>query len=76
MTKNNQVRKTAEILYRYISGLTQFDEMHMGLDDVMIEKDIFAKCWAQHKPMRTLCFDSRELSESEKLARGYDPALF
>jgi hypothetical protein len=76
ITKNNQVRKTAEVLYRYISGLTDFDEVHMGLDDVMIEKDIFAKCWAQHKPMRTLCFEPRDLTEKEKLARGYDPALF
>jgi hypothetical protein len=76
LTKNNQVRKTAEVLYRYISGLTDFDEVHMGLEDVMIEKEIFAKCWAQHKPMRTLCFEDKGLTEKEKLARGYDPALF
>lgn len=77
LTSRGQVRKTAEVLYRYISGLTDFDEMHMGLDDCLIEKDIFAKCWAQHKPMRTLCFENKdELSETEKLARGYDPALF
>jgi hypothetical protein len=78
MTKNNQVRKTAEILYRYISGDKHFIESHTGLEDVLIETTIFAKCWAQHKPMQTLCFgkSKKELSETEKLARGYDPALF
>lgn len=78
LTKNGQVRKTAEILYRYISGDKQFIESHTGLEDVLIETKIFAKCWAQHKPMQTLCFgkSKKELSETEKLARGYDPALF
>lgn len=76
LTARGQVRKTAEILYRYISGKNDFDEAHTGLEDVLIEKEIFAKCWAQHKPMRTLCFDDRDLSEKEKLLRGYDPKLF
>ena len=78
MTKNGQVRKTAEILYRYISGNKQFIESHTGLEDVLIETQIFAKCWAQHKPMQILCFgkSKKDLSETEKLARGYDPALF
>ena len=51
-TKNGKPRATAEILYRYISGNTEFDEDHTGLEDVLIEKEIFAKCMAQHKPMR------------------------
>lgn len=76
LTANGQPRKTAEVLYRYISGLTNFDEVHMGLEDCLIEKEIFAKCWAQHKPMRILCFDNRDLTEQEKLKRGYDPKLF
>jgi len=52
VTKNGKPRATAEILYRYISGNTEFDEDHTGLEDVLIEKEIFAKCMAQHKPMR------------------------
>lgn len=56
MTKNNQVRKTAEILYRYISGKYDFTESHTGLEDVMIEKEIFVHCIRQHKPMRKKCF--------------------
>lgn len=56
MTKNGQVRKTAEILYRYISGNNEFIESHTGLEDVLIEKEIFAHCMAQHKAMRKNCF--------------------
>lgn len=51
MTKNNQVRKTAEILYRFISGNEDFTEEHTGLEDVLIEVQILAYCYRQHKPM-------------------------
>ena len=56
LTKNGRVRKTAEILYRYITGNNDFTESHTGLEDVMIEKEIFAHCIRQHKPMRKLAF--------------------
>lgn len=56
LTKNGRVRATAEILYRYISDDNNFQEEHTGLADVLIEKEIFAKCMAQHKPMRKECF--------------------
>lgn len=57
LTKNGRVRATAEILYKYVSGDIDFKESHTGLEDVLIEKEIFAKCFAQHKPMRKLCFE-------------------
>lgn len=56
MTKNGRVRATAEILYRYISGNWEFSENHTGLEDVLIEKEIFAHCIAQHKKMRKEAF--------------------
>ena len=56
LTKNGRPKATAEILYRYISGQEDFIEEHTGLADVLIEKEIFAKCMAQHKPMRKECF--------------------
>lgn len=37
-------RVTAEILYRYITNDCNFKEKHTGLEDVMIEKEIFLKC--------------------------------
>ena len=42
LTKKGQVRKTAEILYRYITKNNDFTESHTGLEDVMIEKEILA----------------------------------
>jgi DNA polymerase III epsilon subunit-like protein len=56
MTKNNQVRKTAEILYRYISCEYEFVESHTGLEDVKIEKVIFTQCMRQHKKMNKKLF--------------------
>lgn len=43
MTKHRkpQPRLTAEILYRYIMGNNDFIESHTGLEDVLIEKEIF-----------------------------------
>lgn len=49
---NGTPRATAEILYRYITLDHGFTEDHTGLEDVLIEKEIFAKCMAQHKKMR------------------------
>ena len=56
VTKSGRPQATAEILYRYISGDDDFIESHTGLEDVMIEKEIFVHCMRQHKPMRKKCF--------------------
>lgn len=50
--KNGNPRKTAEILYKFITKNPDFMESHTGLEDVMIEKEILAYCIRQHKPMR------------------------
>ena len=56
VTKAGKPRKTAEILYRYISGDNEFIESHTGLEDVMIEKEIFVACMAKHKKMTKHAF--------------------
>ncbi len=56
VTRNNQPRKTAEILYRYITGNHNFIENHTGLEDVLIEKEIFSACMGKHKKMRKALF--------------------
>lgn len=77
LTKNNQMRKTAEILYRFISKDNDFVEVHKGLDDVMIEKEIMAYCFKQHKKMRRelwgnqphnffVQFDEKDLAEPSR----------
>lgn len=48
LTKNNGKRYTAEIIYQFLTHNTQFEESHTGLEDVMIEKEIFAFCMAQN----------------------------
>lgn len=58
LTKNNQPRATAEILFRYISGQNDFSESHTGYEDILIEKEIFAHCMKQKKPMRKELFNS------------------
>ncbi len=50
--KNGQPKLTAEILYRFISGEDDFVEHHKGIDDVLIEKEIFVYCKRQHKKMK------------------------
>ena len=58
MTKHKtpQVRLTAEILYRYISGNNEFIESHTGLEDVKIETKILVHCFRQHKKMEKRLF--------------------
>jgi hypothetical protein len=54
--KNPRPQVTAEVLYRYITKNVDFVESHTGLEDVMIEKDILAYCFRQHKKMNRLCW--------------------
>ncbi len=58
LTKNNQLRMTAEILFRFISKENDFLESHTGLEDVLIEKEILAYCYKQHKKMRKLLWEN------------------
>jgi len=43
-TPRGQRKMTAEVLYRFISGQNDFEEVHKGLDDVLIEKEILIEC--------------------------------
>lgn len=43
-TKNGQNRFTAEVIYRFLTNDTSFEESHKGLDDVKIEKEILCEC--------------------------------
>lgn len=54
MTKHKTPRPQvkAEVLYKYMTGDNDFVESHTGLEDVLIEKEILAYCFAKHKKMR------------------------
>lgn len=58
--KNGVCRKTAEILWRFISGDNKFEESHTGLEDVLIEAEIMFYCFRQHKPMRKALFENKK----------------
>ena len=49
MTEKGNPLTNAEVGYRYISGDLDFKEAHRGLQDVEIECQILAKCFAQRK---------------------------
>lgn len=59
MTKHKTPRPQlkAETLYRFITKDVEFEEEHKGLQDVMIEKEIVAYCYRQHKKMRKKLFE-------------------
>lgn len=44
LTKRLCKRYTAEIIYRFLTNNNDFEERHTGLEDVMIEKEIFVFC--------------------------------
>ena len=49
LTKNNRVRLTAEILYRYITHDELFNEKHTALEDVWCELIILLYLFSYHK---------------------------
>ena len=53
VSKNDNVRTSAEIAQRYITKDYNFEEKHTGLEDVEIETQILAKCYSQHKKVDT-----------------------
>ena len=44
LTSRGCRRYTAEIIYRWLTGNTDFEESHTGLEDVKIERKIFEYC--------------------------------
>lgn len=60
LLKNGKPRKTAEILWRFISKDTDFKESHTGLEDVLIEAGIMHYCYRQHKPMKKKLFENKK----------------
>lgn len=58
MLSETRPRKTAEILYKFISQNVSFVEEHKGLEDVDIERQILAYCKRQHKTMKKTLFNS------------------
>lgn len=56
--KTPRPQAKAETIYRYLTDNTDFIENHTGLEDTLIEKDIFVNCLKQHKKMRKKLFEN------------------
>lgn len=52
-SEKGNVQTSAEVMWRYLTLKYDFEESHTGLADVEIECMIMAKCFRQHKPMKT-----------------------
>ena len=59
ITKTGQCQFTAEVIYRFITKDLEFKESHTGLEDTLIEKEILAYCFKQHKKMDKLLFGNK-----------------
>ena len=49
----DNILTNAECCYKYITKQLDFKEVHCGLEDVLIEVEILAECYKQHKKMDT-----------------------
>lgn len=52
LSEKNNVLTSAECVYRYMKKNMDFIESHTGLEDVLIEVEIMAYCYRQHKKMQ------------------------
>lgn len=72
-TKTNRLKSSAEIVYRYMIGNNDFVESHTGLEDVVIEVEIFAHALRQHKAMRkTLFKNTSRYTDEKRKERGWE----
>lgn len=51
VSKSGNIQTSAEVVYRFLTGNTDFEEKHTGLEDVLIEAYIFSECIRKHKKM-------------------------
>lgn len=74
MSPAGNLQTSAEVGYRYLTGITEFEEDHTGLADVKIEAQIMARCLRQRKTMkRTInryCWTIPQKVRKEMQAKG------
>ena len=52
ISPSGNIKTSAETVYAYMTKDSNYTECHTGLQDVLIETQILAKCFAQHKPFK------------------------
>lgn len=53
LTEKGNYQTTAEIAYRFLTGIVQFDEEHTGQDDTIIEAFIMSECYKMNKKVKS-----------------------
>ena len=75
VSPSGNIKTSAETVYAYMTNNADYDENHTGLEDVLIETKILAKCFAQHKRVEKninrFCWripqtKAKEIAEKEK----------
>ena len=51
VSESGNIKTSAETVFAYMTKNKKYEECHTGLQDVLIETQIMAKCFAQHKKM-------------------------
>lgn len=57
--KTPQPQIKAEVIHRYLTDNTSFEESHTGLEDVLIETNIMARCYAKKQKMRKILYERK-----------------
>lgn len=71
ISPSDNLLTSAEATYKYITKNADFSEEHTGLEDVLIEVEIMAYCYRQHKKLETkinrLCWREPQKKKKEFL---------
>lgn len=51
VSKAGNIQTSAEVVYKFLTQDTMFEEQHTGLEDVLIETRILQECYKHHKKM-------------------------
>lgn len=51
VSNSGNIKTSAECVYAFLTNNPNFEEEHKGLEDVLIEAEIFAECIKKHKKM-------------------------
>lgn len=68
ISDKGNILTNAEVCYKYITKDLDFKESHTGLEDVLIELEIMALCYRQHKPFEKTVYSAcwRKVQEKRK----------
>lgn len=67
MTEKGNYKTSAEIAYAFMKNEPQFEEVHRGLEDCLIEYEIFLKCRKQRKlRVKGICHNAWILVQDEE----------